>query len=161
MDTGDARTGGQGARTGAPVADRTPGAARSRTMQLVRASWDRLAERQEPVVEGFYARLFELDPDLASLFAATDMDPMRAKFADTIRMLLTALDDGTALLPLARRSGERHAVYGVRDRDYRTGGEALLWALARELGDDFTPEVRAAWAEAYTRLADAMARAAR
>ncbi len=49
-------------------------------------------------------------------------------------------------------------MYGVRDRDFRTGGEALLWAIAQTLGDDFTPEVRDAWAEAYTRVTHAMSR---
>jgi len=115
----------------------------------------------EAVVDLFYRRLFELDPATRDLFVATDMEHLRTKFADTVRMLIAALDDASALQSLARRSGERHAVYGVRDRDYRTGGEALLWALAQELGEDFTPEVRGAWAEAYTRLAFVMERAGR
>lgn len=132
----------------------------SATATLVRATWER-ASAGGDVVSLFYRRLFALDPQTRDLFAATDMEHLRTKFADTVRMLLASLDDPSGLQSLARRSGERHAMYGVRDRDYRTGGEALLWALAHALGDDFTPEVRAAWAEAYTRLAFVMERSGR
>jgi hemoglobin-like flavoprotein len=132
----------------------------SATATLVKATWERVSEGGK-VVDLFYQRLFELDPETRDLFAATDMEHLHTKFGDTVRMLLASLDEASGLRSLARRSGERHAVYGVRDRDYRTGGEALLWALAQELGNDFTAEVRAAWAEAYTRLAFVMERSRR
>ncbi len=52
--------------------------------------------------------------------------------------------------------GALHAGYGVRAKDYVTVGRALIWALSKGLGDDFTPEVKAAWAEVYSTLAGAM-----
>jgi hemoglobin-like flavoprotein len=36
----------------------------------------------------------------------------------------------------------------------------LLWVLEQNLGEEFTPEVRAAWAEAYLTVATVMRRAA-
>ena len=45
--------------------------------------------------------------------------------------------------------GRRHAGYGVRPEHYDTVGAALLWTLEQGLGDAFTDDVRAAWAEAY------------
>lgn len=126
----------------------------------VQTSWASLRGREERVVERFYARLFELDPGLRRLFVVTDMEMQRRKFADTLGLMVRWLDDPTGLAREARRSGARHADYGVRRADYRSGGEALLWALERELGDAFTDEVRAAWAEAYTVLAHEMSRGA-
>jgi hemoglobin-like flavoprotein len=39
-------------------------------------------------------------------------------------------------------------------------GATLLWTLEQGLGGDFTPAVRAAWAEAYGALSDMMIAAA-
>jgi hemoglobin-like flavoprotein len=49
-----------------------------------------------------------------------------------------------------------HRRYGVRDADFDTVGEALLWALKQGLGTAFTPEVREAWATAYALVSDVM-----
>ena len=59
-----------------------------------------------------------------------------------------------------RALGRRHVGYGVRDSHYATVGEALLWTLEQGLGDAFTPDVRAAWAETYGTRAGVMQRAA-
>jgi nitric oxide dioxygenase len=39
-------------------------------------------------------------------------------------------------------------------------GAALLWTLQQGLGDDYTPQVAAAWAALYDALASVMLRAA-
>jgi hemoglobin-like flavoprotein len=41
--------------------------------------------------------------------------------------------------------GRRHTGYGVRDEHYDLVAEALMWALDKGLGPDFTPEVKDAW----------------
>jgi hemoglobin-like flavoprotein len=48
----------------------------------------------------------------------------------------------------------------VRDEHYATVGAALLWTLEKGLGAEFTPELRDAWTQTYTTLADAMKAAA-
>jgi hemoglobin-like flavoprotein len=47
----------------------------------------------------------------------------------------------------------------VTDAHYHTVGAALIWTLELGLGDDFTPEVRTAWVDVYTLLADTMRQA--
>jgi nitric oxide dioxygenase len=73
-----------------------------------------------------------------------------------IGMTLEGLDRPGQLLPAARGMGARCAAAGVRDKDYETLRQALLWALRRVLGVEFTPEVRAAWKEASATLAGAL-----
>ena len=46
------------------------------------------------------------------------------------------------------------------NKHYDTVGEALLWTIERELGEDFTPEVKDAWVAFYTLLARIMKEAA-
>jgi hemoglobin-like flavoprotein len=61
-----------------------------------------------------------------------------------------------AILPAVRQLGERHRGYGVSADHYGPVGAALLWTLEQGLGSAFTPEVKAAWSEAYRTLAGAM-----
>jgi hemoglobin-like flavoprotein len=127
---------------------------------VVQASWIAIRERRAEIAEQFYSRLFTLDPDLRRLFAIADMERQQRKFIDTLDLIVRFMDDPPALIREARRSGARHEGYGVRGRDYLTGGEALLWALERVLGEDFDGPVKEAWAEAWTELAHEMARGA-
>jgi nitric oxide dioxygenase len=60
------------------------------------------------------------------------------------------------LVPAVKAVGARHCGYGVTTEHYRVVGEALLWTLERGLGQDFTPEVRSAWAKVYHVLAATM-----
>jgi nitric oxide dioxygenase len=56
--------------------------------------------------------------------------------------------------------GRHHASAGVRQTHYHTTGVALLRALEHVLGDAFTPDVRATWAEAFALVSALMERAA-
>lgn len=45
--------------------------------------------------------------------------------------------------------GQKHATYDVKYEHFPIVGEALLDTLGKALGDDFTPEVKEAWAGVY------------
>ena len=64
-------------------------------------------------------------------------------------------------MPAVKQLAQRHVGYGVKDEHYATVGEALIWTLEQGLGEDFTPDVREAWTEAYTYFADVMIEASR
>jgi hemoglobin-like flavoprotein len=64
------------------------------------------------------------------------------------------------LVPIVQDLGRRHTGYGARDEHYDLVAEALMWALDKGLGPDFTPEVKHAWIAVYTTLADTMKGAA-
>jgi hemoglobin-like flavoprotein len=73
-----------------------------------------------------------------------------------LALAVNSLDRMEQLLPVVRSLGSRHVSYGVRDKDYDTVGQALLWTLRKGLGEAFTPDVEAAWINVYTALASAM-----
>jgi len=52
--------------------------------------------------------------------------------------------------------GHHHAQYGLQPAHYHTFATAFCGALADTLGDAFTPEVEAAWREAYYLVAGIM-----
>lgn len=129
--------------------------------ELVRASWRQFAPQAVQWAPFFYERLFELHPDSRTLFANTDMDAQGQKLMDMFGVIVASLEDSDELVRQVVEVGRRHVTYGVRHRDYASVGTALLWTLEESLGPTFTPETRAAWAEAYALLAGIMERAER
>lgn len=131
----------------------------AREILLVRSSFQKLTPIAGQAAALFYARLFELDPALRPLFRG-DMREQGRKLMQMIALAVGALDRLDTILPAVRQLGARHADYGVRDEHYATVGAALLWTLEKGLGAEFTPELRDAWTQTYTTLADAMKAAA-
>lgn len=124
-------------------------------IKLVQDSFRQVAPIAETAAQLFYARLFELDPDLELLFKG-NLSEQGRKLMQMLGVAVNSLDRMEQLLPVVRSLGTRHVSYGVRDRDYDTVGQALLWTLRKGLGEAFTPEVEAAWTNVYTTLASAM-----
>jgi hemoglobin-like flavoprotein len=77
-----------------------------------------------------------------------------------INTAVNALDQLESIVPAVQDLGVRHVGYGVKDKDYDTVAEALIWTLGQGLGDAFTDEVKEAWVITYTVLADTMKAAA-
>jgi hemoglobin-like flavoprotein len=126
---------------------------------VIRQSFARAARIGPHVAATFYAELFAIDPSLRALFK-TDMILLGRKLMDMLERIVASLDDPETMQPLLRDLAVRHLGYGVEARHYATVGTALLRTLRHELGEEFTPEVRAAWAAAYTVISDAMREAA-
>ena len=127
---------------------------------LVRESWRRFDPRPRGAGVRFYERLFELDPMAQQLFAGVDMAEQERKLMAMLAQIVLALDQPDELVSQVAALGRRHVHYGVKDADYESVGAALLWTLEQGLGEEFTSEVRAAWAEAYLTVATVMRRAA-
>ena len=107
----------------------------------------------------FYGRLFALDPALRSLFS-NDTIEQGQKLMTTLRLVVDKLHQPEEILGAVQSLGRRHSAYGVVEKDYDTVGLALLWALDKGLGVDFSTAVREAWAAAYGLLAGVMLDAA-
>ncbi len=122
---------------------------------LVQSGFPKVAAIRDTAAQLFYARLFQLDPSLESLFHG-DMKRQGRKLMDAMAFVVDGLNDLDGILPAIRDLGRRHAGYGVDPRHYQTVGAALLWTLERGLGDDFTDDTRRAWAAAYGLLSSAM-----
>lgn len=126
---------------------------------LVKNSWTMVVPIADQAAEMFYARLFELDPELKSLFNG-DMKEQGRKLMNMINTAVNSLDRVEAIMPAVEQLGERHADYGVKNKDYETVGAALLWTLQTGLGEAFTPAVKEAWTLTYNVLARTMQNAA-
>ena len=131
-----------------------------RQIGLIKESWDKVYPIAGKAAELFYGKLFEIDPALKELFKS-DMTEQGKKLMTMIDTVVKSLDNLEVVVPAIQASGKRHVGYGVKEADYDTVGEALIWTLGAGLGDDFTDEVKEAWIAAYTILATTMKEAAR
>ena len=130
-----------------------------REVELVQSTWSHIASRSEHVAEVFYDRLFHLDPSLRPMFSPDMMEQRRA-LMEMLHIVVNGLYCFEELRPDIEALGQRHVGYGVVESQFDLVGRALLSMLAAELGDAFTPEVEAAWAATYDRLATVMKSAA-
>jgi len=122
---------------------------------LVQHSFARLAPISETTAATFYGRLFQIAPELKPMFR-DDLRQQGKKLMSTLNAVVAGLSDLEAVLPAAGRLARLHVTYGVTSAHYMPFGAALLWTLQQELGDDWTPQLAAAWTEAYTTLSNAM-----
>lgn len=129
-------------------------------INLVRTSWEKVLPISETAASLFYGKLFELDPELKKMFTA-DMTEQGRKLMTMINTAVNSLGNLATIVPAVQELGKRHADYGVKDKDYDSVGEALIWTLEQGLGEDFTEEVKSAWIETYTLLATTMKDAAK
>jgi len=127
---------------------------------LIRSNWAAVEPIADVASDLFYARLFELDPKLAALFAETDMRRQGRMLMQTLAIVVKSLDDLSVVVPAVEALGRRHVAYGVQPDDYGTVGGALLWTLEQGLGEAFTPAAKAAWTGAYGIVSSVMIAAA-
>jgi hemoglobin-like flavoprotein len=84
------------------------------------------------------------------------MSGQKMKLMTMLAAAVVGLHDLNTLVPQVKALGARHANYGVTVAHYSIVADALMWTLERGLGDDFTAEVRSAWAKVYGILAGTM-----
>jgi len=124
-------------------------------IDLVQSTFKKVAPIAETAADIFYTRLFETAPDVRGLFP-DDMTDQKKKLMQMIGVAVNGLRDLDAIVPAVQDLGARHQAYNVKEEHYDVVGAALLYTLGAGLGEDFTPEAEAAWAETYGLLAGVM-----
>jgi len=126
-----------------------------REITLLQTSFQKVAPVSEQTAAQFYSRLFELDPRMRAVFQG-NLTVEGRKLMALVALTVKHLHRFDRLVPSVHRLGLRYAAYHLTENNYRTIGEALLWALARVLGDAFTNDLQSAWAEAYWIFAETL-----
>jgi hemoglobin-like flavoprotein len=126
-----------------------------RQKRLVRQSFESVQEYSDSVVTLFYGRLFELAPQVRSLFKI-EIRTQSAKLMDTFSSLVDALDRFDELRGPLTEMGRRHAGYNVEPAHYDVLVTALTWAFAQALGLEFDEQTRAAWEQLLKAVSSVM-----
>ena len=126
---------------------------------LVQESWQQVAPTADQAALLFYERLFAIDATARPLFRSAGLAEQRRKLIQALTLVVRGLNQPEALAPSLAELGRHHARLGVSDEHYDSVGAALLWTLKQKLGLGWTPQVEAAWTNAYLLLADIMRKA--
>ena len=110
-------------------------------IDLVESTLTRAGPRLEDMASDFYERLFRHEPQLAAMFTG-DRKDQEKKFVAELDSIMSTIHEHSTFVPATAGLGDRHQGYGVRAAHYRMAGAALLDALARALGDDWTQDVK-------------------
>jgi hemoglobin-like flavoprotein len=134
-------------------------------VRLVRNSFKKIEPIATQAGEDFYRRLFEVAPELRSMFPE-DMNGQHAKLINVlgtvisnlymISLPVTTLQEAETFMPQVRSLGRRHSAYGVTDAHFDTLGQVLIWTLRKHVGEGFTDEVEEAWLTIFDLLSRVM-----
>jgi len=105
--------------------------------------------------EKLYNNLFSLVPEAKKLFRGDIMDQQH-HIMSMIKTICEGLNNPEIIIPAIQQMGMRHFEYGVEPEHYEAFETSLLNAIEETLGDEFTPEVKAAWKKLYAVMSENM-----
>jgi hemoglobin-like flavoprotein/uncharacterized protein YjbI with pentapeptide repeats len=123
-------------------------------------SFEKIKPHANEFAASFYENLFKAHPEVKPLFAHTDMKNQEKKLLNSLVLVVENLRNPEALSPVLNALGGRHVGYGAIPKYYRPVGEALLLAFEQYLQEDWTPEVKKAWLDAYRAITALMLKGA-
>jgi nitric oxide dioxygenase len=124
-------------------------------IDLVQASFAKVVPISDQAATIFYDRLFEQAPEVKPMFKG-DMREQRKKLMATLAVVVGGLNNLPTVLPAASALAKQHVAYGVVPKHYQAVGAALIYALSKGLGEQWTPALAGAWTAAYTTLSGYM-----
>jgi uncharacterized protein YjbI with pentapeptide repeats/hemoglobin-like flavoprotein len=130
-------------------------------MELVEESFSEIKADKQAFTKSFYNTLFDQHPQLRPLFANIDMVKQGSKLYATLVLLVENLRHPVELERVLLPLGNKHRGYGATAEHYPMVSSAILQTLEKYLGDQWKPEIAAAWAETCRRVEEMMLRGAR
>ncbi len=129
-------------------------------VELLESSFDKIKPRADEFTASFYENLFIAHPEFKPLFANIDLKIQEKKLLNALVLVVENLRSPEALGPVLNALGGRHIGYGVIPKYYGPVGDALLMSFKQYLQEDWTPEVKLAWTNAYRTITGLMLKGA-
>ena len=127
--------------------------------QIAREAFAEILPQADMLGLAFYARLFEMDPQLRELFKV-DLQDQGHTLMTMLKLCIDGLDERAELLYGLRNLGARHVGYGVKIVDYQTVAGALSWTMQQGLGEKWNPQTESALRAVFTMFFEEMQRGA-
>jgi hemoglobin-like flavoprotein len=129
-------------------------------VEVLESSFDKIKPRADEFAASFYENLFIAHPEYKPLFANIDLEKQQKKLINALVLVVENLRSPEALGPVLKALGGRHISYGVIPKYYGPVGDALLMSFEQYLQEDWTPEVKLAWTNAYRAITGLMLKGA-
>ncbi|WP_102225408.1 NO-inducible flavohemoprotein [Acidimangrovimonas sediminis] len=128
------------------------------TLAIIEATAPVVAAHVDRIVPCMYGRLLA-DPEIRALFNMSHQhgnSPQHKALAGALVAYATHIRNPGVLAGALERIAQKHAGLQILPEHYPHVASALLGAVAEVLGKAATPEILAAWGEAYWFLADTL-----
>jgi len=125
-------------------------------VELLEQSFEGIKPQADGFVNSFYANLFTANPEARPLFDTTDMEAQKKKLLASLVLVVENLRKPDVLDGALRGLGARHVKYGALPEHYPLVGNALLTTFEQYLKEQWTPEVKQAWIDAYGAISQIM-----
>lgn len=133
----------------------------SLNVPALRSSFELVVEREPQLTHRFYDILFQRYPQTKPMFRNNPRQEQEKMLTDVLVKLMDHLEDAPWLVRELGALGSKHADYGVTDEMYGWVGASLLEALEQVAAEEWTPELAAAWSDAFQAIASLMQAGAR
>ncbi|WP_438313357.1 NO-inducible flavohemoprotein [Sporosarcina sp. FA9] len=126
------------------------------TIKIIKSTVPVLEQHGKAITTVFYKNMLEAHPELLNVFNSVNQSQGRqqAALANTVYAAAANIDNLAAILPTVFQIAHKHKSLGITKDQYPIVGYYLLGAIKEVLGDAATPEIIAAWGEAYAVIAD-------
>ena len=128
----------------------------SLNVELLEQSFELVKPRSDEFVASFYKNLFTDYPAAKPLFAHTEMKKQQQMLKGALVMVVENLRQPEILSKSLKGLGARHVKYGALPEHYPLVGNSLLKTLSQYAGSAWTPELKAAWVDAYGAITELM-----
>jgi hemoglobin-like flavoprotein len=125
-------------------------------VSLLRESFEVVATANPNFISRFYEILFARYPQTRAMFPPGGQARQAEMLTGALVAVLDHLEDAPWLQDTLGALGAKHVDYGVTREMYDWVGASLLATLAEVAGPAWTPELNAAWAEAYGAIVSLM-----
>ncbi|MFG6080227.1 NO-inducible flavohemoprotein [Paracoccus litorisediminis] len=128
------------------------------TLKLIEATAPVVAAHVDQIVPAMYRRLLA-DPEIRALFNMSHQQgnsPQHKALAGALVAYATHIRNPAVLGAAIERIAQKHVGLQILPEHYPHVATALLGAVSEVLGDAATPDILAAWGEAYWFLADVL-----
>jgi len=118
-------------------------------VRLLRESFELVATANPQFIARFYEILFDRYPQTRGLFSPGGAARQAEMLTGALVAVLDHIEDAPWLKDTLGALGAKHVGYGVTPEMYDWVGASLLATLAEVAGPAWSPELAAAWGEAY------------
>lgn len=128
----------------------------SLNVEVLEKTFNQVKPHANEFAASFYENFFQTYPEIKPLFNNTDLASQQKKLFNSLVLVVENLRNPEALSPVFKALGARHVGYGVIPKYYGPMGEVLLMTFEQYLKEDWTPEAKKAWLDAFTAITKLM-----
>ncbi|MEC4802723.1 MAG: globin family protein [Jaaginema sp. PMC 1079.18] len=128
----------------------------SLNVELLETSFGKVKPQANEFASSFYDNLFTTYPEAKPLFANTNLEEQSKKLLASLVLVVENLRKPDVLSDALKGLGARHVQYGALPEHYPLVGNSLLMTFEQFLKEDWTPETKQAWVDAYGAITELM-----